>query len=369
MLRILFLAESPPDVTAEASNQEKGELLVASAEEFEVDGYLLEEGASLPVIQLPPDEMTDEVNINNDDDGKMPPACNKYEAEARIIDKMESGINATQSSCGKDLVANPIEEDLQSQHSDSTQSTTSGTAAIGQRPLRAEFLSANVIRESRQTPMGLDLFTKDGEVLISKIEPGTLAENTPFCVGDRLLSVNNKRCYIMDGKEVMEFIDNLIGNVTIVVHNQGGDPNSVESMVTRPGKHKCGLAMKSAGRRNLRITKIEKQGLFFESLLNVGDPIVSINGEDCTACDAYDAGEMIDRAGEFITVKARTLFETGVVVAAFSCTNSTGSTIPPELIQTLDQSRERMASRTQIFFTMAMVLILVGVVMAVGYFS
>lgn len=215
---------------------------------------------------------------------------------------------------------------------------------------RAEFISATVHKAVHTPLLGMDLACdENGDVAIASIEAGSLMSKTPFHVGDRLLSVNTKRCYVMDAKAVLQFIATLVGNVTIVVHNEGGDPNLVESMITKPSvDHRCGLGLASSGRQHLKVSNIDADGLFFDTLLNVGDPVVSINDEGCEVCDAQDAGDIIARSGLYITIKARTLLETGVVVAAFSCGNSIGSTIPPEINSSNLHPRDNTPSTKQL---------------------
>ena len=260
---------------------------------------------------------------------------------------------------------------------DGVPSETSSTLPVMER--RAEFISATIHkpptddkdtttnRSQQSHTLGMDLISDDkGEVFIASIAPGSLMANTPFQVGDRLLSVNSKRCYIMDAKDVVQFMATLEGNVTIVVHNEGGDPNLVESMITKPSlDHRCGLGLASTGRQHLKISNIDADGLFFDTLLNVGDPVVSINGEMCEVCDAQDAGEIIARAGIFITIKARTLLETGVVVAAFSCNNSTGSNIPPEIVNAF-HPHDNTPSVKQLVSLTAVAVILICLLLATG---
>lgn len=321
---------------------------------------------SLPVIVLSSNsqESIAECNEAADTQNEGSPS-GEYHAEAQIVNVQANSDDGNGYESEKEIVALPIEEDPQVSDTQSTRSSET---------LRAEFISATVIKETEDTPIGMGLVSEDGEVLISSIQPETLIAKTPFRVGDRLLSVNNKRCYILDSQEVDEYIANLVGNVTLVVHNGGGDPNMVESMVFRPRNRQCGLGLKSSGRRRLRISSIDEKGLFVDSLLTVGDPILSINGENCQTCDAHRAKEIMDQAPgdqeySYITVKARTLLETGIVVAAFSCTNSTGSTIPPELMEALNRPRERSPSVKRIAALALLAVVLVAILLTTGFFA
>ena len=291
--------------------------------------------------------------------------------------------------------------DVEQQNSD----TSSQAAALPVSERRAEFISATILktkngtteslttmgsgddeevvavtddiddekdvdedRNNQHDPLGMDLISNEkGDVLISRIDPGSLIARTPFQVGDRLLSVNQKRCYVMDAKDVVQFMATLEGSITIVVHNEGGNPNFVESMITKPSPdHRCGLGLASSGRQHLKISSIDAGGLFFDTLLNVGDPVVSINGEECEICDAQDAGDMIARAGIYITIKARTMLETGVVVAAFSSNNSTGSNIPPEVIHALNPDNHKTPTFKQLAALTAMAVLVISLLFVTG---
>ena len=303
--------------------------------------------------------------------------------EAAPIAQLVKNPHQYSDCCGNTMTA------ADSSDCDGVQSETS-SQALPAVERRAEFISATIYkpntsqtataadaeidkedaedRNSQHDILGMDLIcNENGDVLISRIEPGSIMARTPFQVGDRLLSVNQKRCYVMDAKAVVQFMATLEGNVTIVVHNDGGDPNLVESMITKPSlDHRCGLGLASTGRHHLKISNIDADGLFFDTLLNVGDPVVSINGEECEICDAQDAGDLIQQAGIYITIKSRTLLETGVVVAAFSCNNSTGSTIPPEIVHALNPDNNNAPSVKQLAALTAIAAILICLLLATG---
>jgi len=236
---------------------------------------------------------------------------------------------------------------------------------------RAEFISASLIKPTAETPLGFDLTSnKNAEISISSIEAGSLISRTPFRVGDRLLSVNNKRCYVMKVGDIVKFIASLTGDVTIVVHHVGGDPNLVESMITKPSlEHRCGLGLASAEYQHLKIANIDADGLFFQTLLNVGDHVISINGMQCAFSGAPAAGEMISEAGKYITIKARTLMETGVVVAALSSNNSTGSFISPGIANLADENRLRLQtpSSEHIVILVILAIALIGALLSATF--
>lgn len=340
-----------------SADNEDEDLGVTAAVMLEEDDQI--ETESLPVIELPADESKTAARNKRASADAGKEKDSSQQVKAAVVD-LEAGDGCVVRNIAgkKEIIARPIDPNPPDSDTSSTFSSP---------PLRAEFISACVTKETEETQLGMELESQDGEILISSIAPGSIMANTPFEKGDRLLSVNSKRCYIMECQEIDEFIGMQVGNVTIVVHNQGGDPNMVESMVTRREGSRCGLGLKVSGRRKLFISSVKRGGLFFETLLTVGEPIVSINGENCETCDARDAAAIIDQAGKYVTVKARTLFETGLVVAAFSCTNSTGSVIPPELASPVEQSSTMQLTKTQLTAMALIAALLLIVIVGAGF--
>lgn len=195
-------------------------------------------------------------------------------------------------------------------------------SAIGTHA-RAELLSATVIKNSPTEQIGINLL-RDETVVYSisrgeEDEGSSLLRNCPFQAGDRLLSVNNKRTQHMDSSEVARMLREASGFITIVVHNPGGDPCLHETMITKANRNqRSGMGLKSTGARDLRVSSINENGLFAQSLLNVGDRILSINEVDVTEVDARVACDIIKNAPDRVTVVARTAHTTGVVVAEVS---------------------------------------------------
>jgi predicted metalloprotease with PDZ domain len=320
------------------------------------------EMGTIPVIQLTCDSSETLATVASDDSGDI--------ESAEVVVQTPPGDDGIISAL--DLASAPIayqvfgEQHEQTPPSDCQRGTgsqrehnhDSSSSEFSSRSLRlplqrrrAEFISATVMKPTKDTSIGMALVNNNGDVVISSISPDSIVASTPFRVGDRLLSVNTKRCYVMESKDAEDLMAALEGQVTIVVHHEGGDPNLVESMVTKPSDAcRCGLGLASAGGRGLKISHIDAGGLFFDSLLNVGDPVVSINDQDCELCDAEHAAEMIVKAGRLITIKAKTLLETGVVVAAFSCSNNSTRSItaPPEGVNQTEvehPSKEQLACR------------------------
>ena len=184
---------------------------------------------------------------------------------------------------------------------------------------RPELISATVIKNSPHEQIGISLLRDDTVVYSISHEEDSLLKDCPFQAGDKVLSINNKRTEHMDSAEAARMLREVTGFITIVVHNITGDPCLIETMITKANKNqRSGMGLKSTGDRDLRVSSINENGLFAQSLLNVGDRILSINNADVTEVDARVACDIIKNAPNHVTVVARSRHTHGVVVAEVS---------------------------------------------------
>ncbi|CAB9519982.1 expressed unknown protein [Seminavis robusta] len=188
------------------------------------------------------------------------------------------------------------------------------------RSPRAEFISATFVKPDASTGLGFNLCNK--EPRIASILDGSLASSSPLRVGDRLISINKKQCSSMHSASIRKLLQSLMGPIEIVVHNKGGSPVFVESMVTKSHKREpSGLVLKRSGDDGkLLVSNIREGHVFVNSLINKGDEMVSINRIACHHLSAVEAASIVKETPKHVTVIARTLRETGVVVAELPST-------------------------------------------------
>jgi hypothetical protein len=181
---------------------------------------------------------------------------------------------------------------------------------------RAEFISATVLKRSKDTVLGIGLTSEVfGEVTISSISSdGTLA-HSPFRPGDRLLSINTKSCADMDHRTAAELLRHFEGTVNIVAYNAAGIPQTVDAMVEKPTTTTpVGAGVRRNAVGSLEIFKIVPSGLYAYSLINVGDRLVSINTVGCQGLDPQTAIDMIRATPRFVTLRTHSYTAAGAVV-------------------------------------------------------
>lgn len=170
--------------------------------------------------------------------------------------------------------------------------------------------------QKKKVKVGLSFENQDDVVIISSIDPDSLFDGTPINVGDEVLSVNNTSCDGRNARYVTRLCKRARDSIAIVVRRENGDPYIVSTMVTKPeSDSRLGIGVQRVD-GSLTISSIERDGLFADSLLNVGDKVVSIGGIPCPCMDSTSAIELIRKETRTVTIIAWTETEAGVVVAS-----------------------------------------------------
>jgi len=203
---------------------------------------------------------------------------------------------------------------------------------------RAAFVSASFVKESRFVFLGIKLArdsSHDNGVasgIVEKIADKSPVKHSPLRVGDKLISINHHQCCKMSNNvQIVETLKNLEGRITVVAQNTSSDENAVasdvvESMMTKTNPNDVlGIALSLVTvnqRRRMRISYIdgdsnENAGIA-DSLLNVGDEVLTINGLSVRHLTCEEAKAIIANAPKTVTIKAITEQETGVVLAELS---------------------------------------------------
>lgn len=185
--------------------------------------------------------------------------------------------------------------------------------------LRAEFISATFVKSTADTFLGVKLGKGDDTTIVAIARKGPIHES-PLRVGDKLLSVNNKPCNGMTSVEVCKFMKELVGSVTLVAHNEGGASDVVESMMTKNSPDELlGVTLRTDPETTkISISYVCRSRDIVDSLLNIGDEVLSINNVSCEHLSLNEAKSIISAAPKTVSIKAITLRETGVVVAELS---------------------------------------------------
>ncbi|CAB9496415.1 unknown protein [Seminavis robusta] len=246
-------------------------------------------------------------NTHTEDDLPVIELSSEYSANGEDIQKVQEGVQA--QLCPTAIAVAELVT--------TARDIESGWLA---RSARAEFISATFVKPDASTGLGFNLCKKKPR--IASIRDGGQASSSPLRVGDRLISINKKLCSSMGSASIRKLVQSLTGPIEIVVHNKGGSPVFVESMVTKSHKQeRCGLVLTRSGHDGkLLVSSICEGHVFVNSLINQGDEIVSINRITCHHLSAVEAANIIKETPTHVTVIARTLRETGVVVAELPST-------------------------------------------------
>ena len=209
---------------------------------------------------------------------------------------------------------------------------------------RAAFISITVEKQSKDTKLGIALREFDGHLQIFSIAENGVLSGAPFRPGDTLQSINNFRCSLWDPSKAMNKLKEIEGPLTIIVQHNQGDPNLVEAMVKKPSRDcKVGIGFMSL-RHFLAIGSINAEGYFACSVLNVGDRVISINGNLCCQMSPDDAVTLVKNVDDSVRFICQRASKTGIVVSRHSF-RSTASSIrtldEPRLLSAIDHGSKR----------------------------
>jgi membrane-associated protease RseP (regulator of RpoE activity) len=258
-------------------------------------------------------ELMEEGRVENEINVSAVSVSGAPEATATAI--IETYTESTSPEVGDDhivsVTAQPIE-------------TASDTVSNEPSPLtggRAEFLSITFLKKTADAHLGVELREQaNGSKFISKVRAAGPFAQSPLRVGDKVLSINNKSCVdFTDRGAAAELLRQLVGTVTIVAQNVGGDPKLIETMVEKPNADSVvGIGVRRNARGSLEVSKVSANGLFAHSLVNIGDRVLSINNIVCNQLDPVAALDIVRNGSRYITLLTETQHETAVVLAAAS---------------------------------------------------
>lgn len=183
---------------------------------------------------------------------------------------------------------------------------------------RAEFLSATLHKSTADAKLGITIAPDaNGDIRITGLSERGSVQHSPLRVGDKLISINGKNCSDMDNGVAGELLRSVAGTITIIVHNEGGSPHMVETMVEKATPTtSVGIGVHQTYRGTLNVSKVTASGLFAHSLLNVGDRVIAVNQVNCRRMDAGTVIQMIRNAPKYVTLLTETQSTAGVVLAS-----------------------------------------------------
>ena len=180
-----------------------------------------------------------------------------------------------------------------------------------ERPGR--WVCAVIHKPTPQCPVGLDLEEIGGDVCIAAIDAQGLFAESPFGVGDRIVSVNKITYPGMDAAFVTQVMQDTREQLIVVAENEHACHDLTTVMVAK-SRPSLGIRAKLV-HGEVRISRIDQDSLFADSLLAVGDVCRSINGVSCAGLDRNDVALELRKPtthATFVAAKRKT--ETAVDV-------------------------------------------------------
>ena len=296
------------NITPVTTTTTEAEAVVATEEAGADDSYI----ATVQLSHRFQQTQIDDDAIQEEDPEVGPFGSSVAQAHVHTEDATSAVLAQQHSAVMEEVLEDDSEEDV-----DVDGGTSTRQLNFSHR--RAEFSSVTFHRATPEVALGI-VMNDDTPTTIASIIEGSLASDSPLRPGDVLVSVNGKVCRTMTGPDVAELLAHSVGSVHVVVHTPGGVSEFVESMVMKATPNeRVGLAVRGdRTRHQLIISAIRRGHKFHESLLNQGDIVLSINGHAGAPLTPAKAAQLMKQAPVRVTILAKTLHETGAVVAQVS---------------------------------------------------
>ena len=185
------------------------------------------------------------------------------------------------------------------------------------------FASATVPFVSKHLGLSLAVVEETRELLVTRVDPTGFFTDSCIQAGDRVLSINQVDCQECTSTTEVDYLLSLLqgDTITVVVEKPTGNPSVVASTVTKPAPDSMvGIVIRQRRRDGFRrtvVSRIVKDGLLSNSLLNIGDRLLAINGHDCsTSVSVHEAVDIIKRSQNTVTIVTQTQGDMGAVICS-----------------------------------------------------
>ncbi|KAL3917439.1 MAG: hypothetical protein SGILL_004712, partial [Bacillariaceae sp.] len=177
--------------------------------------------------------------------------------------------------------------------------------------MRASKISVTVVK-NKENSYGFGLLEEaeeDSKAISVKIDvlvDDGLLSMAPLKVGDRLITVNNKK--VNSCEQVMEDLVAIDGPVTLVVETPQGNPSVVHAFCQKPSQDSLvGIGfhtLEHGDHSLLQVNYLDSNGLLAYSSLSQGDLVLAINDTPCAEKTPEEAAALILESTSTVTILA-----------------------------------------------------------------
>lgn len=180
--------------------------------------------------------------------------------------------------------------------------------------IRPCYISVKVHKPTYDTKLGITFsVTDDDQLQISSVVSQGMLGKCSLAPGLRVLSIGHVRCIKWTAKRALEVVKATVGELLFVLHDPGGNTSYAMAMAYKSTpRSKIGISFKSSGQQ-IEIGDILPDGIFFDSVLNKEDVVISINNVPCERRTPSEAVAITQRIPESVIVLVK-LFRSNCIV-------------------------------------------------------
>lgn len=178
--------------------------------------------------------------------------------------------------------------------------------------IRPGFMSVKLYKATSETKIGIAFVNNEqGQLEVGTVVKQGMLAKSPITPGLIVQSMGGIRCNRWTKQQAILFVKEAVGELLLVVQDPDGDTSYALAMAYKSTpRSRIGISFKPSGDQ-LRIGSVRSDGMFWDSLLNGEDTVVSINGVPCQHLQPSEAVAITQRIPESV-----------IVLVKLSCSNS-----------------------------------------------
>ncbi len=180
--------------------------------------------------------------------------------------------------------------------------------------IRPGYISFKVYKPTVDTKLGITFSrTDDDQLQIGSIASDGMLGKLPLAPGLIILSIGHFECRQWTKQQALDFVKGTVGDVLFMFYDPAGSTSYAMAMAYKSSpRSKIGLSFKSSG-DHVQVGSILSDGIFYDSVLNIEDAVISINNVPCQHLTPSEVVAITQRIPESVIVLVK-LFRSNCIV-------------------------------------------------------
>ncbi len=225
--------------------------------------------------------------------------------------------------------------------------------------VRPGYISFKVYKPTVYTDLGLTFArTEDDQLQIDSISSEGMLMKSPIASGLIVLSIGHVRCLKWTIEQAREAVTSAVGELLFIFCDPAGSTSYAMAVAYKSTpRSMVGLSFKSSG-EDLRLGSIPTDGMFFDSVLNNEDAVVSINNVLCQRLPPRDAVAITQRIPEIVIVLVK-MSRSNCIVLSHKSAQPENTSVENTNVENTSVRKMSQKRRTLLMLVVMLVMIII----------